>query len=130
MNTEINISLPCEINEILTRIMEHGGEAYIVGGAIRDALLGRPINDWDIATSLKPDDIERLFSHTRTISVGKKYGTVIVIMNGKPIQVTTYRGEENISISAVQTGLFFCLILPMIWQGVILPSMPWLTTRI
>ena len=72
MNTEINISLPCEINEILTRIMEHGGEAYIVGGAIRDALLGRPINDWDIATSLKPDDIERLFSHTRTISVGKK----------------------------------------------------------
>ena len=93
MNTEINISLPCEINEILTRIMEHGGEAYIVGGAIRDALLGRPINDWDIATSLKPDDIERLFSHTRTISVGKKYGTVIVIMNGKPIQVTTYRGE-------------------------------------
>ena len=72
MNKRITISLPPEVKSILTRIMEHGGQAYVVGGAVRDAILGRPISDWDVATSLHPDETEKLFSHTRTIPIGKK----------------------------------------------------------
>ncbi len=93
MNKRITISLPPEVKSILTRIMEHGGQAYVVGGAVRDAILGRPISDWDVATSLHPDETEKLFSHTRTIPIGKKYGTVIVVINNLSVQVTTYRGE-------------------------------------
>ncbi|NLO83372.1 MAG: hypothetical protein GX094_10030 [Clostridiales bacterium] len=95
MKGKISLSVPKEVDAILTRIMEHGGQAYIVGGAVRDTILGRSVTDWDVATSLRPDEIERLFSHTRTIPVGKKYGTVIVVMNGRQVQVTTYRGEEE-----------------------------------
>ncbi|MDN5277083.1 MAG: hypothetical protein PWR01_1048 [Clostridiales bacterium] len=97
MNSSINISLPKEVEIILNRIMEKGGQAYVVGGAVRDALLGRPVNDWDVATSFHPDDIERIFSFARTIPTGKKYGTVTVIINDMPVEVTTFRGEGQYS---------------------------------
>jgi len=97
MSNKINISLPEEVKIILNRIMQEGGQAYVVGGAVRDALLGRPVNDWDVATSLHPDDIERVFSFARTIPTGKKYGTVTVIINGMPVEVTTFRGEGQYS---------------------------------
>lgn len=97
MNASINISLPKEVEMILNRIMEEGGQAYVVGGAVRDALLGRPVNDWDVATSFHPDDIERIFSFARTIPTGKKYGTVTVIINDMPVEVTTFRGEGQYS---------------------------------
>lgn len=93
MNTNINISLPKEVEIILNRIMEEGGQAYVVGGAVRDALLGRPVNDWDVATSFRPDDIERIFSFARIIPTGKKYGTITVIIGDMPVEVTTFRGE-------------------------------------
>ncbi|MBM7582085.1 tRNA nucleotidyltransferase (CCA-adding enzyme) [Caldicoprobacter guelmensis] len=97
MKGNINISLPKEVEIILNRIMEEGGQAYVVGGAVRDVLLGRPVKDWDIATSFHPDDIERIFSFARTIPTGKKYGTVTVVINDMPVEVTTFRGEGRYS---------------------------------
>nr|MBO2493565.1 hypothetical protein [Clostridia bacterium] len=97
MKANINISIPKDVEIILNRIMEEGGQAYVVGGAVRDAILGRPVNDWDVATSLHPDDIERIFSFARTIPTGKRYGTITVIIKDMPVEVTTFRGEGQYS---------------------------------
>jgi len=85
--------VPQSVDFVIRRIMNKGGEAYIVGGAVRDLILERPVNDWDIATSFTPDEIEILFSDMHTIPTGKKFGTVTIIVDNMPIQVTTFRGE-------------------------------------
>lgn len=76
---------------IIEQLNEHGHEAYFVGGSVRDLLLNRKIGDIDIATSAKPDEIQKIFP--KTIDVGVQHGTVIVLYNGKPYEVTTFRTE-------------------------------------
>lgn len=78
---------------ILEKLLEHGHEAYFVGGAVRDSLLGRPIHDVDIATSAKPGEVQMLFKSV--IPVGIEHGTVIVVLNGVPYEVTTFRRESE-----------------------------------
>nr|WP_290443545.1 CCA tRNA nucleotidyltransferase [Sporolactobacillus kofuensis] len=73
--------------------MNHGFDAYIVGGAIRDHLLGRPIHDIDVATSAHPADVMSLFK--RTIPIGIEHGTVAVLSGGQAYEVTTYRAESG-----------------------------------
>src|SRR6185503_18176185 len=68
--------------------------AWCVGGAIRDALLGHPHLDWDLATSATPPDVRRIFGHRRTIPVGIEFGTVGVLDdNGVMHEVTTFRRD-------------------------------------
>lgn len=76
---------------IIETIQENGYEAYFVGGSVRDFLLDRKIGDVDIATSATPDEVQKMFP--KTIDVGKKHGTVIVLLNGKSYEVTTFRTE-------------------------------------
>lgn len=64
-------------------------EAFAVGGCIRDSVLGRTPQDWDITTSAKPQDVKRLFSHT--IDTGIQHGTVTVMLEHEGFEVTTYR---------------------------------------
>jgi len=80
----------------LCRALEGGGhEAHLVGGGVRDMLMGRPVHDWDVATSARPDQVQGLFR--RCIPTGIKHGTVTVLKgrgeDELPIEVTTYRGE-------------------------------------
>lgn len=82
-----------EAKPILERLHQSGFEAYFVGGAVRDFLLGREIGDIDIATSAKPEDIKNLFH--KTIDVGAEHGTIIVIHQGEQYEVTTYRMESD-----------------------------------
>lgn len=70
---------------------EAGKEAYVVGGCVRDVILGRAVSDWDVATSAFPDEVQRLFK--KTIPTGIQHGTVTVLWKGEPIEVTTFRGE-------------------------------------
>jgi len=77
--------------EIIRRLEEAGHEAVFVGGAVRDYLLGKPAKDIDIATSAEPDEVKAVFSNT--VDVGVDHGTVLVIVEGEPIEVTTYRTE-------------------------------------
>jgi tRNA nucleotidyltransferase (CCA-adding enzyme) len=77
--------------EVCRRLAEAGHVAQIVGGCVRDLLLGRSAKDWDVATSAHPDAVQRLF--TRTIPTGIAHGTITVLVRGEPIEVTTYRGE-------------------------------------
>ncbi|MER2063406.1 MAG: CCA tRNA nucleotidyltransferase [Alkalibacterium sp.] len=78
---------------VLEKIQAAGFEAYYVGGSVRDALLGKPVNDVDIATSAFPEEIKNLFK--KTVDVGIEHGTVMVLMEGESYEVTTFRTEST-----------------------------------
>lgn len=89
MENTIKISLPKDVENIIKIIEEAGFEAYAVGGCVRDSLLLREPDDWDITTSAKPEQIKALFR--KTIDTGIAHGTVTVMMHHKGYEVTTYR---------------------------------------
>lgn len=80
---------------IIRKLKEKGYEAYLVGGVVRDFLLNRSINDYDVTTNAKPDIIIEIFSEYQIITNGLKHGTVSIIVNGEIIEVTTFRKESN-----------------------------------
>ena len=86
---ELKIRIPEQVNTILEKLHESGHEAYVVGGCVRDALLGREPNDWDITTSALPHMVKEIFP--RTIDTGLKHGTVTVLIGREAYEVTTYR---------------------------------------
>ncbi len=83
------MKIPQNIKEIISVINKNGYEAYIVGGAVRDSLLGIAPTDYDIATNCIPEKITEIFDYT--LPTGIKHGTVTVIKNGIPTEITTYR---------------------------------------
>lgn len=83
--------IPEAILTILSTLTDAGEEAYLVGGCVRDLLLGRRINDWDITTSARPDTVEALFE--KTVPTGIAHGTVTVILQKIKAEVTTFRTE-------------------------------------
>lgn len=85
----MQIKLPDKVKLIIETLATAGYEAYAVGGCVRDSVLGRIPNDWDITTSAKPDEIKGLFG--RTIDTGIKHGTVTVMLDKEGFEVTTYR---------------------------------------
>ena len=85
----MKIILPEKVNSIISCLQDHGYEAYAVGGCVRDSILGRKPQDWDITTSAKPEEVKALFSHT--IDTGIQHGTVTVMLDHEGFEVTTYR---------------------------------------
>lgn len=85
----MQIQLPDKVHHIINTLEEAGYEAYAVGGCVRDSILGREPDDWDITTSAKPEEIKHLFP--RTVDTGIKHGTVTVLLGGEGFEVTTYR---------------------------------------
>jgi len=81
--------LPEKVNFIINKLQEHGYEGYAVGGCVRDAMLSRIPQDWDITTSAKPEEVKALFRHT--IDTGIQHGTVTVMLEHEGFEVTTYR---------------------------------------
>lgn len=81
--------LPDNVKNILSTITSNGYEAYVVGGAVRDFLLGREVSDYDITTNALPEQIKGMFQ--KTIDTGLKHGTVTVVENGAVVEITTYR---------------------------------------
>ena len=81
--------IPREVEKIIETLEAGGFEAYAVGGCVRDTLLGREPEDWDITTSARPEQVKRLFR--RTIDTGIQHGTVTVLENHRGFEVTTYR---------------------------------------
>ena len=89
--SEFNMTVPSAVNFALSRLETFGHEAYVVGGAVRDAMLGREVHDYDITTSASPDEIKTVFADFHTILTGEKHGTVTVVVEGMPLEITTYR---------------------------------------
>ncbi len=78
---------------LLRRLTDQGYEGYFVGGCVRDELMGRPVNDMDIATNATPEQVMALFE--RTIPTGLEHGTITVLIENEPFEVTTYRTETE-----------------------------------
>lgn len=86
--------LPYPVQECLSLLNESGYEAFVVGGAVRDMYLGRPVHDYDITTNALPDQMKQVFAAHRTVETGLKHGTLTVIINRMPVEITTYRTES------------------------------------
>ena len=78
---------------VLGQIESHGYEAYFVGGCVRDTLLNKKINDIDIASSARPEEVEGMFPIT--FDVGKEHGTIVVVVDKAPYEITTFRTEGD-----------------------------------
>ena len=84
-------SVPSYILTALDTLSEKGFEAFVVGGAVRDMLRGAPVHDYDVTTDASPDEIKRVFHSYRTVDTGIGHGTVTVLIEGVPVEITTYR---------------------------------------
>ena len=91
----MNITLPRDVSKIISALEDHGFEAFAVGGCVRDVILGREPEDWDITTSAKPEEIKDIYS--RTIDTGIEHGTVKVMLGREGYEVTTYRIDGKYS---------------------------------
>ncbi len=87
--------VPGYVCGVLKTLGSNGFEAYLVGGCLRDTLLGRPVHDWDIATSALGADVMRIFP--KTVKTGARFGTVAVITGGGAVEVTTFRSDGSYS---------------------------------
>lgn len=88
-NTDIRIEIPEKAKYIIDTLEDAGFEAYVVGGCVRDSILGRVPQDWDITTSALPLQVKELFR--RTIDTGLQHGTVTIMQGEEGFEVTTYR---------------------------------------
>lgn len=79
--------------EVINRLEKLGYPTYLVGGCVRDRLLGQPINDIDLTTLAKPNEIEQAFNGEKIITIGKRYGTIKVILYGVEYEITTFRSD-------------------------------------
>lgn len=89
------IIIPENIMLIIDRLNRLGYEAYLVGGCVRDQLMGKTPHDYDIATSALPEEVIKCFSDRQVIKTGIKHGTVTVISDAQPVEVTTFRMDGS-----------------------------------
>lgn len=92
---------------VIDRLRVAGFEAYAVGGCVRDALLGRTADDWDICTSARPEQTERVFSDLKTIDIGRKHGTIAVLLDRKQYEITTFRADGGYEDARHPTSVSF-----------------------
>ncbi len=91
------IKIPPQVNRAIEILRQNGHSAHVVGGAVRDAIMGVEANDWDIATSALPEETASAFKDFRVIETGIKHGTVTVIIDSASLEITTYRIESTYS---------------------------------
>lgn len=91
----MKIILPDDAKLILSTLKDNGYECFCVGGCVRDSLSEKTVNDWDFTTNATPDEIEKCFSSYTTIDIGKKFGTICVVINGQNYEITTYRIDSD-----------------------------------
>lgn len=92
-----NIEVPAPVYFIIQELEKCGHEAYMVGGCVRDSVLGRKPHDYDICTSATPDEILQAFPYEEIIPTGLQHGTVKILINEEPYEVTTYRIDGDYS---------------------------------
>ncbi|NLC97224.1 MAG: CCA tRNA nucleotidyltransferase [Erysipelotrichaceae bacterium] len=93
----MNLNLPDYILFCINKLNNKNYECFVVGGAIRDHLLNKHVNDYDLATNATPNQIKEVFNSEPTFDSGIKHGTITVLINSNPIQITTYRSDGEYS---------------------------------
>ncbi len=91
------IKIPPQVNRAIEILCNNGYSAYVVGGAVRDAVMGKNAQDWDITTSALPAETLNVFRDFRMVETGIKHGTVTVIIDGMSLEITTFRIENGYS---------------------------------
>ena len=89
----LNIIIPDYVKKAMQMLLDKGFQAYAVGGCIRDTLLDKQPNDWDVCTDCLPERIKEVFNDFRTIDTGIKHGTVSVMVDSEIVEITTFRSE-------------------------------------
>ncbi len=109
MHTSDNIAfpLPGPVLRALTRLDENGFEAYCVGGCVRDYIMGITPHDFDITTDALPEQVIECFTDCRVIETGLKHGTVTVMQDGEPLEITTFRTDGTYSDGRHPDSVFF-----------------------
>lgn len=97
--------IPAEVVEVCARLHDAGYRAWVVGGCVRDLLLGREVSDWDICTEALPKQTRKLFK--KVVPTGIKHGTVTVLWKGEAYEVTTLRGEGEYTDGRRPDEVFF-----------------------
>lgn len=103
----IKIKIPYEVGLILNTLTDQGFEAYTVGGCIRDSLLGKTPQDWDICTSALPQQVIQVFKDYPVLETGLKHGTVTVLIGKRAVEVTTFRVEGEYSDNRRPDKVYF-----------------------
>ena len=93
--SEFKMELSGDVEFILDRMKSSGYEAYVVGGSVRDSLIGRELGDCDITTNALPAETKSVFADHRTVDTGIKHGTVTLVLGGIPYEITTYRVDGD-----------------------------------
>lgn len=88
-------TLPHTVTSILTRLEAAGHAAYLVGGAVRDLIRGISPHDWDLTTAARPEEVTALFADETVIPTGLQHGTVTLVIDHVPYEITTFRGERG-----------------------------------
>lgn len=89
------ISVPTYVTEVLDRLTHYGYKAYVVGGCVRDSLLGRTPADWDVCTDATPEEMLSVFRKFRVFKTGLQHGTLTVRSRGHSVEVTTFRTDGS-----------------------------------
>lgn len=108
---KFNIEIPAPVSYIIQELEKCGYEAYMVGGCVRDSVLGRKPHDYDICTSATPDEILKAFPDEEIIPTGLQHGTVTILVNKEPFEVTTYRIDGDYSDDRRPDNVTFTKIL-------------------
>lgn len=103
----MNFKLPTYVQTVLEQLNNNGFEAYVVGGCVRDMLLGHTPFDFDVCTNATPDETMLCFAEFRTVPTGIEHGTVTVMVENKAVEVTTYRIDGEYADSRHPNGVSF-----------------------
>lgn len=98
-SSDVKINIPNDVLQILNEIEEYGERGYVVGGCVRDSLLGKKPHDWDISSPVPAQKLIKYFKKKgyKTIPAGMKHGTIAVILNGNKFEITTFRKDGEYS---------------------------------
>lgn len=94
-NNGMLIKIPEYVATLMKKLNENGYECFVVGGAIRSILLNMPVNDYDLTTNALPEETKNVFQSYHTIDTGLQHGTVTVVSNHIPVEITTYRKDAE-----------------------------------
>lgn len=103
----MKLSLPLSASFIINRLEKNGFECFAVGGCVRDSICNNPVNDWDFTTNATPDEIINCFSDYTTVDIGRKFGTICVVVDGVNYEITTYRTESGYCDSRHPSDVYF-----------------------
>lgn len=97
MVVNLKFNIPPNANKIIKTLQHNGFKAYVVGGAVRDSILGRNVHDWDICTSATPDEMLRVFKNEKVIETGLQHGTITIVIDDEPYECTSFRIDGSYS---------------------------------